>query len=54
MSLLLLFSGAGDDEEEYGKSDGVSAFEHRNRLARLHREDQEILEVIMAFVLKDT
>ena len=53
MSLLLLFSGAGDVEEDY-KKDGVSAFEHRNRLARLHREDEEMLEVIMAWILGDT
>ena len=54
MSLLLLFSGAGDDEEEYGKKDGFSAYEYRSLQARFHREDQEILEVIIASVLKDT
>jgi len=52
MSLLLLFSGAGEDEE-YGKSDGISPFEYRNLQARLHREDEEILEIIIASVLKD-
>ena len=52
MSLLLLFSGAGEDEE-YGKPDtGVSAYEYRNLQARLHREDNEILEIIITSVLK--
>ena len=53
MSLLLLFSGAGEDEE-YGKSEGISAYEYRNLQARLHREDEEILEVIISAVLKDS
>ena len=52
MSLLLLFSGAGEDEE-YGKPEGVSAYDYRKRLARLHREDEEILEVIIAWTLKE-
>ena len=52
MSLLLLFSGAGDVEEDYGKPDG-SLYDDRRRLARLHREDDEILEVIISFVLSE-
>jgi len=52
MSLLLLFSGAGDVEEEYKKADG-SLYESRRKLARLHREDDEILETIIAFVLSE-
>jgi hypothetical protein len=52
MSLLLLFSGAGDVEEDYKKSDG-SLYEDRQRLKRLHREDDEILELIITFTLSE-
>ena len=51
MSLLLLFSGDGDVEDE-PKKDGFSAYEYRSIQARLHREDQEILEVIIAHTIK--
>jgi hypothetical protein len=53
MSLLLLFSGAGDVEDDYGKKRDGYLYEDRKRLAMLHREDNEILEIIIAFVLRE-
>lgn len=50
MSLLLLFSGAGEDDGEEYASKGVSLREHRRRLARLMREDEEMLEIIIASI----
>jgi hypothetical protein len=52
MSLLLLFSGAGTDDQ-YAKPDGMSAYEYNRLLSRLQREDEQILELIIMSVLKD-
>jgi hypothetical protein len=50
MSLLLLFSGAGDDDGDGYEAKGISLTEHRQRLARLMREDNEMLEIIIASI----
>jgi hypothetical protein len=51
MSLLLLFSGAGDEGWSPPKKDSMPRVNYQ--LERLNREDEEILTVIIAWVLND-
>jgi len=52
MSLLLLFAGAGDDDGWVPQK--KSAFPRENyQLERMNREDEEMLTLIIAWVLND-
>jgi hypothetical protein len=51
MSLLLLFSGAGDEDWSPPKKEAMPRVSYQ--LERLRREDDDILEIIIAWVLND-
>jgi len=52
MSLLLLFTGAGDDDGWSPPKKGSMPRENY-QLERMNREDDEILTLIIAWVLND-